>query len=109
MSSRTGEKRDRSSGGRESDTHAPPRKQSRVEEDSDENETDTPDFSFSQMQAQTQDEQEAIQRTNELSMVSTVQIRANRFGCGVRQYDHKKLSINYALFVRCVHTYNTGC
>lgn len=70
MSQRSGVKRSRSSGGRESDSYAPPKKLTRVEEE-DSYERDTqPEFSFSQMHAQSQDELEAEQRTKEMKMVS---------------------------------------
>ena len=71
MSQRVGEKRSRSTG-RESNGHAPPRKQSRLdEEESDDVDDDSAgDFTFTQMQAQSQDEQEAVERTKEMKMVS---------------------------------------
>ena len=79
MSQRVGEKRSRSSG-RISDTNAPPRKQSRVEEDDsdDGDELTQDDFSFSQAQVQSQDEQEAVRHTKELRMVSEVDPSARR-------------------------------
>lgn len=71
MSQRVGEKRPRSSG-RESDGFAPPRKLSRVNEDESEgyDEDSAGDFTFTQMQAHSQDEQEAVERTKEMKMVS---------------------------------------
>lgn len=71
MSKRIGEKRSRSTGGRESDSKPPPRKLSRMEEEDLPVEGDgSPEFSFSQVGAQSQDELEAEQRTKEMKMVS---------------------------------------
>ena len=70
MPKRVGEKRSRSTGGRESDPKAPPRKLSRVEEEDLDEGDSPPEFSFSQVGAQSQDELEAEQRTKEMKMVS---------------------------------------
>ena len=66
--SRIGEKRTRSSGGRESEGHAPPRKLTRTDEESEED--SAPEFSVSQMHALSQDEEEAVRETKGMSMVS---------------------------------------
>ena len=70
MSKRIGEKRSRSTGGRESDPKAPPRKLSRMEEEDLDEGDSSPEFSFSQVGAQSQDELEAEQRTTGMKMVS---------------------------------------